>query len=174
MRIRVLATVAACVTAAACQTTTPGQSAASRDVVPDTSTARRCAAVTPLPRDLAVAPAAAGVPAQYARFLGVWSGTWNGGACGSLAVTAVEADGTATVIYAFDPKLGSDNENPTHVRGRIDGDGELSIRVGLRQTEVAYHFPSPGILHGTYYNTRWGGGRWDIDMAKVAGPREGG
>src|SRR3546814_4840229 len=120
----------------ACQTTMPGQSPATGDVVPDTSASQSCATVTPLPQDLSVSPAAPGVPEQYARFLGVWSGTWNGGSCGSLAVTAVQADGTAAAIYAWDPKLGHNDEKPMRLRGKIDADGEPSIRHGLRQTEV--------------------------------------
>ena len=179
MNVRTLVVLTVCLTAAACKTTTPGGTAAipsggaSANASLSASSALRCAVVTPLPRDVAIETAASDVPERFRRFLGVWSGSWNGDSCGALAVLTVTADGTASVIYAWDPKLGGNDENPMRVRGRIDDDGELSIRLGLRQTEVTYQFTSPDVLHGTFYNTRWSG-RWDIDMAKVGGPTAGG
>jgi hypothetical protein len=117
-----------------------------------------------------ITPAAPEIPERFRRYLGVWGGTWNGDACGSVAVTDVQPDGSVTVVYAWDPKLGANDENPKHLTGQIDTEGELSIRLLPWQTEVAYRFSSPEILTGRYYRN----GMWDIDMVKVAGPEVGG
>lgn len=171
MDARLVAAVAACLALAACKTTEPpgapqdpvAAAAHQSRLVAD---AQRCAVTTRQPKDLTIEPAGTNVPEQYQRFLGVWSGTWNGGSCGTFVVTKVAADGAAAAIYSWDPGLGHNDENPMSVRGRIDGDGELSIGLGAWQTEVVYRFASPDVLHGRYYRN----GVWDIDMVKVSGP----
>ncbi len=121
---------------------------------------RRCVSVTPLPSDLNVEKQIDGVPPELARFLGVWSGSWNGAGCGTLAVTSVKADGAAMVVYSWDPKWGG-SDNPLTIEGKID-DGELVIYLRGR-TEVTYEFTSPDVLKGTYYRN----GKWTNKMRAV-------
>jgi hypothetical protein len=55
---------------------------------------------TPMPKDVKIDAPAAGLPADQARFLGVWNGVWNGGACAVLAVQSIDAAGKVKLIYA--------------------------------------------------------------------------
>jgi hypothetical protein len=60
----------------------------------------------PLPADLQIQRSAAGVPSEFARFVGGWGGDgrWNGaGRQMLLLVTDVDASGKALIVYAVGP-----------------------------------------------------------------------
>ena len=59
---------------------------------------------TPMPKDVKIEAPAPSLSPDQARLLGVWQGAWKSGIgriCAALAVTSIDADGTAKLIYAY-------------------------------------------------------------------------
>jgi dienelactone hydrolase len=92
------------------------------------SAAQAQTSFVPLPADVAVTAPGAGVPPAIARFSGVWArGAWDSVLPHVLVVERVEADGSATVVYAVGARADR-NITPaaTRATGRID-DGTLRV-----------------------------------------------
>lgn len=54
----------------------------------------------PLPQDLTIQPPGAAVPAQLAKFSGIWDGSWSNGQCVTIAIERI-APPTVVAIYAI-------------------------------------------------------------------------
>lgn len=90
-----------------------------------------------LPADVAVKPAAPGVPANCAAFLGAWgNGRWNGERTAEIWVESVDPDCRARAIYARGG-LGMTGEAASYQRGdaRISGD-RLTLDLGAARIEL--------------------------------------
>ena len=102
----------------------------------------------PLPGDVApldrVPP---GVPVDP-RFSGTWVGAWGGDLKTILAIESIEADGTATAIYAVgDHALWGIERGWWRFSGRIEGN---KLRIKGRITEITYELAPSGRLLATY------------------------
>jgi hypothetical protein len=101
--------------------------------------AKDCTREMPVPVDARLAPRAANVPDDVARFAGAWLGAWKNrdgsdGLCAALIVEEVFANGIARVVYSYgvDKAFGAEVPNAWRATGRI-ADGVLSVVL-----------PSPG------------------------------
>ena len=115
--------------------------------------ARAEAPTIPMPANLSVAPQAANVPANVARFLGAWAGgAWDGVLPHVLIVEAVDGAGRAEVVYAVgDSAEASVTRGYRRVSGRIVGD-LLSFDL-TDGASVAYHNAGES-LRGTFTSSR--------------------
>ncbi|MGF1500436.1 MAG: hypothetical protein ACFBSD_01345 [Paracoccaceae bacterium] len=88
----------------------------------------------------------AGLPPEYARFLGEWgNGVWNGDWCHELIVTAVTADGRVEMLDLHGPHENYGIATAFKRTGRITDDGRLRFAHGTERRE--YRFVD-GRLHG--------------------------
>jgi hypothetical protein len=118
--------------------------------------ARDCRDETPLPPDVRLVAPAADVPADIARFAGVWVGPWKeaGGAdslCATLVVEEVLPSGHARVVYSHGTWEPLQIRFPSYLQaaGRI-ADGELRFALPvIGGGPLAYRFTAGG-LAGTY------------------------
>ena len=96
-----------------------------------------------------VAPAES-VPAEYAAFSGLWTGSWGGCLDGKLAVQTIDAGGKATVVYAWgDHCKGRFKRGTTSVNGQINN-GVLSLERFRNNAKVTYTLRDDGALGGAY------------------------
>ena len=104
----------------------------------------------PLPADVAVTAPSADVPPAVARFSGVWArGAWDSVLPHVLVVERLEADGSATVVYAIGARAEWNiRPSATRVASRVD-DGTL--RVVLRDGRAIAEYTLDGeTLRGRY------------------------
>ena len=88
-----------------------------------------------------------GVPVDR-RFAGTWVGAWGGDLKTILTFESIEADGTATVIYAVgDHALWGIKRGWWRFSGRIEG---KKLRIKGRITEITYELAPSGRLLATY------------------------
>ena len=102
----------------------------------------------PLPGDVApLDRVPAGVPVDR-RFAGTWVGAWGGDLKTILSFESIEADGTATAIYAVgDHALWGIKRGWWRFSGRIEG---KKLRIKGRITEITYELAPSGRLLATY------------------------
>ena len=102
----------------------------------------------PLPGDVApLTRRSAGVQADK-RLTGTWVGAWGGDLKTILTFESIEADGTATAIYAVgDHALWGIERGWWRFSGRIEG---KRLRIKGRITEVTYELAPSGRLLATY------------------------
>src|SRR5262245_10243562 len=120
-----------------------------------TAHARDCRGETPLPADHAVVPAAPGVAAEIAAFLGEWSGTWTARGqerdCMVLVVQEVFANGYARGVYSVGISEAPGNSVPMFfkIAGRI-ADGTLRFNLPIElPAAFAYRLDGDRLL-GTF------------------------
>src|SRR5215468_10705674 len=120
--------------------------------------AKDCRGETPLPADHAVVPAAPGIPAEIAAFLGEWSGTWTARGqeweCTLLVVQEVYANGYARGVYSVGMAEAPGNPTPTFfkITGRI-ADGALRFALPIElPAAFAYRLDGDRLL-GTFNGT---------------------
>lgn len=79
-----------------------------------------------------IVPPEAGVPPEYAQYLGQWKqGAWNGEWCHDLLVTEVKKDGEVRLVEMHAPYEPWGQPASAFKRvGRIDKDGQLILRYG--------------------------------------------
>ncbi len=88
-----------------------------------------------------------GVPVDR-RFAGTWVGAWGGNLKTILTFESIEADGTATAIYAVgDHALWGIERGWWRFSGRIEG---KRLRIKGRITEITYELAPSGRLLATY------------------------
>ena len=88
-----------------------------------------------------------GVPVDR-RFAGTWVGAWGGDLKTILTFESIEADGTATAIYAVgDHDLWGIERGWWRFSGRIEG---KKLRIKGRITEITYELVPSGRLLATY------------------------
>ena len=88
-----------------------------------------------------------GVPVDR-RFAGTWVGAWGGDLKTILTFESIEADGTATAIYAVgDHALWGIKRGWWRFSGRIEGN---KLRIKGRITEITYELAPSGRLLATY------------------------
>jgi dienelactone hydrolase len=107
----------------------------------------------PLPSDLALEPAAAGIPPGVARFAGAWThGAWDGVLPHVLVVERVDAAGQAQVVYGLgDFAEGNVSRGYRRLTGRIGGD---ALEVDLGGDARATYRLVGDALRGTYTTGR--------------------
>lgn len=112
---------------------------------------------------------AAEVPADVARFLGVWKdAAWNGEWCHDLYITEVFPDGTVTLLDAYGPYGRQGLEATVFKRKAKVEDGILTFQ-SIGRAPVSYEFAEDGsgkYLVGTRLDAL---GRYSITMQKVDG-----
>jgi hypothetical protein len=141
----------ACVTflLTACETTTTSTESACSDAprptkVPDNA---RPAA---LPANVEVVTPEPSVPDDIAAFSGIWDGSWLAtGLDSKLAVVRVNADGNASVVYAWGGDGGSQKPGHVRVSAQIAG-SELYVPRFPNGAEAGFEFRRNDDLHGTY------------------------
>ena len=89
------------------------------------------------------------VPAELARFSGVWSGKWGGNLDGRLAVLTVSPTGSVEAVYAFGELRDRFGAGQTEVTGQI-ADGVLTLETFGNGAVVTYQFDSAAALAGRY------------------------
>ena len=88
-----------------------------------------------------------GVPVDR-RFAGTWVGAWGGDLKTILTFESIEADGTATAIYAVgDHALWGIKRGWWRFSGRIEG---KRLRIKGRITEITYELAPSGRIQATY------------------------
>lgn len=107
------------------------------------------AANAALPPGTQSATPASEVPANHARFAGIWHGAWGGSLDSKLAVTRVEADGTVDAIYAWGESPGQFEGGYSIARGKIAGN-RLTLEPIGSGANISYEMQSNGSLHGLY------------------------
>ena len=87
----------------------------------------------PLPDDLVIDPPGESVPAEMARFSGIWgNGRVDGMLCTSLAVKSIEESGAARVVGGWGKQelWGFDKPGFTEFPAKIE-DGKLSFKLRI-------------------------------------------
>lgn len=121
-----------------------------------------------LPEAAAIQPPGPEVPAEYARFSGIWQGAWGGNLDGKLAVTRVGPDGSVDAIYAWGDNPGRFRGGHNFVTGTIEGETLTLERFGSG-ADVSYEMQPDGWLKGDYHRPSDGAeatGRFD----RIGGP----
>ncbi len=93
----------------------------------------RPACDAPLPDDLVIEPPGESVPAEMARFSGIWgNGRVDGMLCTSLAVKSIEESGAARVVGGWGKQelLGFDKPGFVELPAKIE-DGKLSFKLRI-------------------------------------------
>lgn len=126
--------------------------------------------IVPLPSPLELAPPAADVPADTARFLGAWIGVWGDAIRHVLVVESVAADGRARVVYAIaDSAFARAYRSWLRLDARVEGE---TLVLAAPNAGIAYRFDAPDRLAGSY-ETRGGNVSMAlmrrIDAARLAG-----
>ncbi|WP_143596205.1 hypothetical protein [Tistlia consotensis] len=112
------------------------------------------------PADLShISPAPAGTPADYARWVGAYSGdAWGGSAlCGTFVVNSVDPKAhTAEVIYAHGKFLPWNLPSPKQydVTARFIGDGAARLRVDLPWHATAFYTYAGDAVDGIYGSSK--------------------
>lgn len=103
----------------------------------------------PLPEDLSLKPPGADLAPHFARFHGIWAGSWAGTLPHLLIVEHVGTDGTVQAVYALgDAPDGTIRRQWFRLTGRIEGD-ELTLETAASGPTVRYRFQD-GRLQGEY------------------------
>ena len=88
------------------------------------------------------------VPAEFAAFSGIWSGTWGPDLDGKLAVHTISKDGQALVFYAVGDLPGFFKAQGYEVASKISGQTlVVPLNEGIKAT---YTMQSDGTLAGEY------------------------
>jgi hypothetical protein len=119
--------------------------------------AKNCPRETPLPADTRITAPAADVPADAARFSGAWTGAFKDrtntdGACHTLVVEEVFANGYARVIFSAGTHEPWGIRLPTHARatGRVV-DGVLRFQLrGVPPPGLDYRFTGGALAVSTH------------------------
>src|SRR5262249_55303677 len=89
------------------------------------------------------------VPAKYAAFSGIWSGSWDGGQDAKLAVRSVSANGRVTVTYAWG-SLGDMKPGIVDGQGKIGAAGTMELDRFASGIDASFTLQGDGTLAGTY------------------------
>ena len=89
------------------------------------------------------------VPAKYAAFSGVWSGSWDGGQDAKLAVRSVSANGRVTVTYAWG-SLGVMKPGIVDGQGKINASGTMKLDRFASGIDASFTLQGDGTLAGSY------------------------
>ena len=89
------------------------------------------------------------VPAKFAGFSGIWSGSWDGGQDAKLAVRSVSANGRVTVTYAWG-SLGDMKPGIVDGQGKINAAGTMKLDRFASGIDASFTLQGDGTLAGTY------------------------
>lgn len=122
--------------------------------------AGECYEETPLPNSLEITPPDSNLPADTARFVGIWSnGKWDDKLCHTLAVLSLDADGSAEAIYSYGTYAGWNIRKAEYFKSQgTIADGKLTLETFRNGAKAVYWF-SGDDLKGSYTNSN-GGTSW--------------
>lgn len=107
-----------------------------------------CYEETPLPSDLEITIPTEDVPAELARFSGVWGdGAWDGKLCHTLVVQSIDKYGNVITIYSTGDYASMDAEY-NKIPGIIKN-GRLVLSTFPNGAETSYWFVGD-LLEGSY------------------------
>lgn len=108
-----------------------------------------------IPAGEAVSAPAASVPAEYARYSGLWVGSWGNGAMdGKLMVQTIDPKGKVEALYAWgDSSQWNITAGATRAKGAVAGT-VLTLDPFGNGARVHYELQADGSLKGFYERNR--------------------